>query len=123
MKGRGRLRWPMGKVTQERSGLLTPERAVPIMMTRLILISGLLVGYGLRAQEPPTIVTQPVNRTNVMGTPAAFAVEVLGTEPLYYQWFFNRTNPVEHGTNAALDLPFVQPAQAGLYHATITNTA
>ncbi|HXJ57805.1 MAG TPA: immunoglobulin domain-containing protein, partial [Verrucomicrobiae bacterium] len=93
------------------------------MMTRLILISGLLVGYGLRAQEPPTIVTQPVNRTNVMGTPAAFAVEALGTEPLYYQWFFNRTNPVEHGTNAALDLPFVQPAQAGLYHATITNTA
>lgn len=51
------------------------------------ILAGLvwLVGaHGLHAQ--PTIVTQPANQTNDLGTTATFRVEATGTTPLSYEW-------------------------------------
>src|SRR5262245_31785016 len=75
---------------------------------RLVLLLMVLGPAGLpmeaSAQSPPSIVTQPANRTNLVGTTATFVVGAIGTEPLHYQWFFNGTNAISSGTNSALVL-------------------
>ena len=53
---------------------------------------------------PPTITTQPLSRTNAVGTSTTFTVVAAGTAPLSYQWRFN----------AALIFPARHPLQ--LHH-------
>jgi hypothetical protein len=74
----------------------------------------------LPAGNPPTIITEPVSRTNVVGTMAAFAVTADGSAPLNYQWSFNGTN-ISGATNATLLLANVQTTQAGNYAVWVTN--
>ncbi|MEI6473054.1 MAG: discoidin domain-containing protein, partial [Holophagaceae bacterium] len=69
----------------------------------------------------PAITTQPTSLSVNQGAPAAFAVVATGTAPLHYQWKLGTTNV---GTDAAtLTIPSAQPADAGAYTVTVTNTA
>ncbi|MGA2177811.1 MAG: immunoglobulin domain-containing protein, partial [Verrucomicrobiota bacterium] len=70
---------------------------------------------------PPTIVTQPINQTVVVGFTTSFAVTAEGTSPLSYQWTFNTTN-IGNATNASLTLTNVQFNQAGSYAVQVSNT-
>src|ERR1017187_7195701 len=60
----------------------------------LVLVASALVwsALNLHAQTAPTITTQPVSQTNLVGTTASFSVAVAGTGPFHYQWQFNGTN-------------------------------
>jgi len=49
-------------------------------------VAALTVGF------PPSVTSQPVNQTNLMGTTASFNVSAGGTGPFTYQWQFNGTN-------------------------------
>ena len=69
---------------------------------------------------PPFIITQPVGKTNLIGTTASFSVNATGTSPLAYQWSFNSTN-INGATNSVLILNNVQLSQAGNYSVLITN--
>jgi len=44
-----------------------------------------------------------------------------GFRPLSHQWFFNWTNALSGRTNSSLDLPDIQPSQAGAYTVVVTN--
>jgi hypothetical protein len=74
----------------------------------------------LRVKSPPVIMVQPKNWTNAVGTTATFSVEVLGTEPLSYQWRFNGMSLVGE-TNATLTLTNVRPDYAGIYTVLVSN--
>ncbi len=72
------------------------------------------------AGRPPVIVSQPASRTNLLGTPAAFSIEAVGSAPLSYQW---RKDSVDlpGATNTVLMLTNVQTAQAGDYSVLVSN--
>src|SRR5207302_9587868 len=70
----------------------------------------------------PVITSQPTNQTVPQGSNASFAVTAVGAQPLNYQWFFNGTN-IFGATDNVLTLTSVQPSDAGLYNALVTNTS
>ncbi len=70
---------------------------------------------------PPTIMTQPANRTVIVGNNATFTVQAMGSPPLSYQWRFNGTN-LAGATDASLVLANVQFTQAGTYTVQVTNS-
>jgi hypothetical protein len=72
------------------------------------------------APPPPVIITQPTNRTVIVGQSATFSVTASGSAPLRYQWRFNGTN-IAAATNTSLTLSNVQMAQAGNYSVRVTN--
>ncbi len=72
------------------------------------------------AGVPPTITSQPVNRTVAAGGSTSFNVAVTGTPPISYQWSLNGTN-LSAGTNATLSLVNVQSASAGTYTVDVSN--
>jgi chitodextrinase len=70
----------------------------------------------------PVITTQPADTTGDIGGSASFSVTAIGGGGGFtYQWMFN-TAPIENATNATLTLDNLQPAHAGSYAVTITNT-
>ena len=69
---------------------------------------------------PPTIVSPPASQTIGLGSNATFAVTLIGTEPLAYQWRFNGTN-LANQTGQFLNLTNVQWSDAGNYQVVITN--
>jgi hypothetical protein len=68
----------------------------------------------------PAVVRQPLNRSVEPGANVVFSLLATGAPPLFYQWQFNGY-AVPGGTNPSLSLVNVQPAQAGLYTAVVTN--
>jgi uncharacterized repeat protein (TIGR01451 family) len=72
---------------------------------------------------PPSIVSQPTNRTVIAGATATFRVVAAGSSPLSYQWFFNQSSALAGATNATLTLNNAQPASAGGYSVVVTNSA
>ena len=77
---------------------------------------------------PPAITSQPISRTNGVGSTATFTVAATGTATLSYQWRFNGTNltdgvNISGSTAATLVLTSVQTNDAGLYSVIITNAA
>jgi hypothetical protein len=70
---------------------------------------------------PPSITQQPVSLGVLTGSNVTFSVTATGDAPLTYRWFFNGTNAIAGGTNAALLLPNVGTNNAGNYHVVITN--
>ncbi len=70
---------------------------------------------------PPTITTQPVSRTNAVGTSASFTVVATGTA-LTYQWQFNGAN-IAGATAGTFTLPSVQTNNAGNYTVIVSNAA
>ena len=76
----------------------------------------------LTVRLPPSISLQPMSLVVTQGQNASFSVAVNGDTPITYQWFFNNTNALSAGTNAALLLSNTQPAQAGPYYAVVSNS-
>lgn len=69
----------------------------------------------------PSITAQPVDVFATNGSTIAFTVVAQGTEPFYYQWFFNTTNLLAEATNALLTLPGVTLDQGGAYSVIVSN--
>jgi hypothetical protein len=67
-----------------------------------------------------TDLTQPQDQTVVEGNPVTFSVVATGSAPLQYQWY-KGTTPVDNATNDTLTIPFALPADAGSYHAQVSN--
>jgi len=72
---------------------------------------------------PPRITNQPNDQVALAGGNATFSVGVEGTEPLYYQWWFNSTNLLGDATNATLTLTNVQAENEGQYLVIVSNAA
>ncbi len=68
----------------------------------------------------PGISQQPQSTTNNAGGTATFLVQATGSEPLFYQWYFN-TDALQSQTNPVLSLSAVQKAQTGDYTVTVSN--
>ena len=75
----------------------------------------------VRAPEAPLVVTPLVNQTATNGDTVTFVVNVTGSEPLAYQWFFDQTNKLDGETNNTLLLANVTPLSAGTYRVDIDN--
>jgi uncharacterized repeat protein (TIGR03803 family) len=70
----------------------------------------------------PRIATQPLDRTNVVGSTAVFSVAATGTGPLGYQWL-KGTNALPQQKNSTLTLPRVSDADSAVYRVVVTNVA
>ena len=70
---------------------------------------------------PPGITAQPTNQILVAAGSGSFEVDVTGSAPLNYQWYFNTNTPVAHATNASLLLTNVSLTNAGIYSVVVTN--
>jgi hypothetical protein len=72
---------------------------------------------------PPSVVTQPVNRTTVVGMSATFSVKAAGSPTLEYQWSENGV-PITGATNATYTKSAVAMTDSGKkYSCTISNSA
>jgi hypothetical protein len=69
---------------------------------------------------PPTISSQPVGKTAIVGDTVTFSVSGGGDAPLVYQWQRNGS-PVGGGASSLLTLTNVQLSQAGNYAVVISN--
>lgn len=97
--------------------LLAGNTLWPQTVTKAITIT--VAGGGA---TPPSITGPPANQTVTAGANVSFAVVATGTAPLNYSWKFNGT-AITGATSASLQLTNVQPANAGTYAVTVTNTA
>jgi len=70
---------------------------------------------------PARIISQPQKQTIPPGGTATFSVGAEGQQPLLYQWYRNSVK-VPNATNATLLLADAQPAQAGYYTVSVSNT-
>jgi hypothetical protein len=65
---------------------------------------------------------QPTNQVVLAGTTPEITVGVTSDYPLFYQWYFNQTNPiVSPTTSATLTLPYVTVSESGSYSVVVTN--
>jgi hypothetical protein len=71
---------------------------------------------------PPTISVGPASQMVLPGSNVTFSVAAAGTLPLHHQWLFNG-GPLVNETNAVLVVSNAQPAVAGAYSVTVSNTA
>ena len=74
----------------------------------------------------PVILTQPLSRTNAVGTTASFAVTATAATPLSYQWRKDGIPLLDGGnrsgvTSTNLVISSVQPVDAGAYTVLVTN--
>ncbi len=69
----------------------------------------------------PQIVQDLSDQVITNGMDATFAINVIGTSPITYQWFFNVTNSLANATNTSLTLTNVGSAQAGIYSVVASN--
>lgn len=76
---------------------------------------------GVVAAGPPAITKQPASTNVYQGSPVQFAVEATGALPLSYQWK-KGVSSLLNATNATFLLTNVQPADAGDYSVTVSNT-
>lgn len=72
---------------------------------------------------PPAISASPTNLVVNATSNAVFSVNVGGTAPLAYQWFFNGSNALAGQASATLTLSAVTTNHAGNYSVVITNVA
>ena len=76
----------------------------------------------LTARIPPTITTQPANKTVRVGQTAKFSVTATGTNPLQYQWMKNGVN-ITGATKASYTTPPTTAADNGSLFAVIVSNA
>jgi len=76
----------------------------------------------LTVNTPPSINTQPADLTVIPGQTAMFTVGADGSQPLYYQWYYNTNTPLTGATSPTLTLTNVQPGAAGSYSVVVSNT-
>jgi hypothetical protein len=78
------------------------------------------------SNQQPIIVSQPLGRTNYVGTAASFAVYAVNPGPLTYQWRKNGLNLTDGGnvvgsTSASLTLSNVSLSDAAAYDVVVTG--
>ena len=71
---------------------------------------------------PPRFTIEPESATVFVGSRVSLSGYAAGTEPITYQWQFNRAD-IEGQTNASLIWPFVRSYQAGKYRLVAGNSA
>lgn len=69
---------------------------------------------------PPWVRLQPSNQVGVVGDMATFQVDVIGSRPLNYQWYFNG-GILRAATNSSLTLTNISSFDSGRYFVVITN--
>jgi hypothetical protein len=74
----------------------------------------------VQLNQPPKLVSEPVNATAFAGGPAVFHAGITGAEPLTRQWFFN-DELIANQTNSTLRFNAVSAANAGIYYVIATN--
>jgi uncharacterized delta-60 repeat protein len=74
------------------------------------------------APMAPTIVTQPISQSVIVGSVVNFSVGATGTPPLSYQWRKDGAN-ISGATAASLALSNVQTNQSGNYTVVVRNSA
>jgi uncharacterized repeat protein (TIGR01451 family) len=72
----------------------------------------------LSVVDPVAITFQPISQSVSAGGTVSFNVEVSGSPPFTYQWYFDGA-PVTGGTGTALTLTNVAATQAGTYSVTV----
>jgi uncharacterized delta-60 repeat protein len=68
----------------------------------------------------PVMITQPIDRTNYVGTSTSLAAHAEGSKPLSYQWLRNGVEVIT-ATNSNLSLHNIQISDAGDYSVIISN--
>ncbi len=68
----------------------------------------------------PAILTQPVSQSARVGDPASFGLQVQGSTPLSYQWYFNNS-AIAGATSPTLGFSSAQLSQAGSYNVIVSN--
>lgn len=76
---------------------------------------------GGQCLSPPDLTQDLSDKLATNGATVDFTVAATGTGPLAYQWYFNRTTPLNQQTNATLELTNIGPAQVGAYEVVVTN--
>ena len=77
----------------------------------------------LTVRIPPSITTQPANKTVSVGKTAKFSVTATGTSPFSYQWMKNGLN-ITGATKASYTTPPTVPADNGsLFSVKVSNAA
>jgi hypothetical protein len=76
----------------------------------------------LTVRTPPTITTQPANKTVRAGQTAKFSVTAAGTTPLHYQWMKNGVNIIG-ATGSSYTTPPTTAADNGALFAVIVSNA
>ncbi|HEV2210481.1 MAG TPA: LamG-like jellyroll fold domain-containing protein [Verrucomicrobiae bacterium] len=71
--------------------------------------------------SPPFITAQPSDQHVLAGGTGFFRVGAGGSQPLYYQWYYNAA-PVVGATTAWLTLTNVAPSDEGNYSCTVSNS-
>ncbi|HVR34716.1 MAG TPA: immunoglobulin domain-containing protein, partial [Methylomirabilota bacterium] len=93
---------------------------VPGNFTNIVAITaGVDHSLALQARRV-RITTEPVSRTNVVGTMVSFSVEADGSAPLGYRWRKGTVN-LAGATNAMLTLGPLEAADAGNYSVVVSN--
>ena len=75
-----------------------------------------------RELTQPDILTQPESRLLECTATNIFSISATGTEPLSYQWFFNRTSTIPRATNSTLAV-VASTGTAGNYSVVVSNGA
>ena len=74
----------------------------------------------LTVLSPPVLLSQPVSQVGYWGMNTSFGVDVAGTPPFSYQWYFYDF-PISWGTNATLDLQDLDLETGGQYWVEVSN--
>jgi glucose/arabinose dehydrogenase len=82
--------------------------------------NGVLGRIRSTASQPPTITSQPANRTVAIGQQAAFSINATGTQPLSYQWQRGTTN-ISGATSSSYSLTAQATDNGASFRAVVTN--
>lgn len=93
---------------------VTASNGIPATQTLTITVQPAVIA--------PTITAQPQGVAVDRNGSVALSVTVTGSAPLSYQWSRNGV-PISGANSASLALSNVQPAQAGSYTVTVSNSA
>jgi pectate lyase len=69
----------------------------------------------------PSINNDPQDQSAFVGQDTSFSVQVSGTAPLNYQWYYNTNTVLTNATSSVLTLTNVQLTDAGGYSVVVTN--
>ena len=69
----------------------------------------------------PFFTAQPASQAVTLGSNATFTMGISGTAPFAFQWYFNGA-PISGATTPSYTAVLAQPAAAGTYTVTVTNT-
>ncbi len=70
----------------------------------------------------PGITMLTTNVAVAIGSNATFSVNVCGTAPFVYQWYYNTNTPLANASNAVLTLTSISTNDLGNYQVVVTNS-